>query len=236
MWKHPLIAKSFAKEVHFFDIYYKNGVEWYKSHFPTKIWKKFSEIILKKTILAGEATPYYLFHPHAPKRISEILPDIKLIVMLRNPVDRTYSHYQHEVRKGREKLSFIEAVSREKASFLEEKEKMARDEEYYSFNHHRFFYLARGIYVEQLKTWMNLFSKDQLLIIRSEDFYSKTPSVLKRVFTFLNLPNWDLGEYPKFNPGNYEKMDNSIRDLLTNYFRPYNQQLYEFLGTSFDWD
>lgn len=236
--KHPHVVSSYKKEVHFFDVNFKNGIGWYRAHFfPSFSYKYYVKQISKQDIVTGEASPYYIFHPHAPKRILETVPRAKLIALLRNPVDRAYSHYRHEVKLGVETLSFKDAIEKEEERLRGEMEKMLEDENYYSFNHQHYSYLSRGIYVDQLKTWMNLFPKEQILILKSEDFFNDPPAIFKQVLEFLNLPSWELKEYRKYNVGWLaEKMDATIRKRLIDYFEPHNQRLHEYLGVNFGWE
>jgi hypothetical protein len=111
--QHPDVFPSCPKEVHYFSIHYHKGVNWYRSHFPLVMQKSYVERGHDRRFVAGEATPYYIAHPHAPQRIAETVPEAKLIVLLRNPVDRAYSHYHYEVKNGLETLSFAEAIDRE---------------------------------------------------------------------------------------------------------------------------
>ena len=80
--QHPQMKLPDVKEIHFFDLNYSNGLDWYTSHFPPAS--------LSHRMVTGEASPYYLFHPHVPERVRLHCPDVKLVVMLRNPVDRAY--------------------------------------------------------------------------------------------------------------------------------------------------
>ncbi len=228
--QHPCVVPALVKEVHFFDINFHKGIHWYRSHFPTFLEK------YKQNIITGEASPYYIFHPHAARRIFKIIPQVKLIVLLRNPVDRAYSHYHHEVRIGAETLSFEEAIEKESERLKGEIKKMLENENYYSFNHQHYSYLSRGIYIDQIKVWMSLFPKEQILIIKSEDFYANPSAVFRRVLEFLNLPIWEPKEYKKFNYANYPKMNPATRKRLIKFFEPYNQKLYEYLGVNFGWD
>ena len=97
-----------------------------------------------KRYLTGEATPYYLFHPHAAGRLAELIPHAKLIVLLRDPVTRALSHYQHNLAMRCESLSFEEAIQAEPERLAGELEKMMNDPAYYSYNHQQYSYLARG--------------------------------------------------------------------------------------------
>jgi len=227
--KHPLVASSLRKEIHYFDNNYKKGLRWYRAHFPSILYKNFYKQIRKQEIITGEASPYYLFHPHAPKRIFDILPRNKLIILLRNPVDRAYSHYNHEINLGVETLSFKEAIEIEEKRLSGEVEKILSDENYYSFNHNHYSYLSRGIYVDQIKKWINLFPKNQILIIKSENFYNETQKIYSKVLEFLELPNWKLEKYEKYNIGSYQKMNATMKKRLTDLFAQHNQRLYEYL-------
>jgi len=111
MTKHPKIIPALKKEIHFFDNKFGKGLSWYESQF---MQNPFFCLLKRKRksedTITGEASPYYIYHPHVPKRISKILPNVKLIAILRNPIERAFSHYNHEVRLGAEKLSFEDAL------------------------------------------------------------------------------------------------------------------------------
>jgi len=230
--KHPRIAPALKKEVHFFDLHYKRGVVWYRAHFPAWNGKRISA----RDFVTGEASPYYLFHPHVPKRVAKLVPNVKLIVLLRNPVDRAYSHYHHEVRRGFESLSFQDAIDREQERVVSETKRMVEDEDYCSFNHRRYSYLSRGIYVDQLKSWRNIFPKEQMLILRAEDFYHDPSSTIEQITSFLNLPTWKPEEGRQSGYPSYPKMDPAIRKYLIDYFEPQNQRLYGYLGVNLGWE
>ena len=166
--------------------------------------------------ITGEATPYYLFDPPVAKRMAEIVPKARLIALLRNPIDRAYSHYQMQVKRGTEPRSFEEAIEQQHSS-----------------------YVSRGIYVDQLLRWFEFFSKEQMLILKSEDFFERPVETLKVVLTFLDLPDWqpEASELQqRRHSGTYsQKMDPSTRRRLEAYFEPYNQRLYECLDVDFGW-
>jgi hypothetical protein len=228
--QHPNIIAAAKKEIHFFDCNYDKGYRWYKSHFCET--NKHRD---KKNVIAGEATPYYIFHPHAPTRVKKTLPGVKLIVMLRNPVERAFSHYKHHVKYKVEPLSFIAAIKAESERLAGELNKMIQNENYQSYNLQMFSYLHRGVYVDQLKRWFAYFSKEQFLILKSEDFFAEPENNFAKTLRFLGLPEYKLMHYKKFNPSQAFSMDNSTREYLINYFRPYNENLYELLGLDFGW-
>ncbi len=229
---HPQVAPASKKEVHYFDSpAFRRGEGWYRSNFPAPSSTNGHKII------TGEASPYYLYHPLVPKRAAHLLPNARLIALLRNPVDRAYSDYNHRLSDGIETLSFEEAIEAEEERIKGEKEKMLTQEGYFSPNHRRYSYLARGIYVDQLEDWHEHFGRDQLLVIKSEDFFSRTGKVMQQVLDFLELPAWE--EKKSFGQGtnrrSYDKMSPQTRSKLEKYFEPHNQRLYEYLDTDFGW-
>jgi hypothetical protein len=241
--KNPCIAPATSKEVHFFDLSFKKGVHWYRAHFPLRLQKEYAERIRGHGLITGEASPAYLFHPMVPERVARILPQAKLIVMLRNPVDRAYSHYWNKVRAGRETRPFEEAIRSEPEGLwyewkeaLEAGPQRGDDLRHYSRMLRRHAYLSRGPYADQLQTWRRLFSQEQMLILCSEDFYADPAASLQQVCEFLSVPNWELQEYKRYKQGQYPSMNPATREWLIDYYRPHNERLYEFLDRRFDWD
>jgi hypothetical protein len=159
-----------------------------------------------------------------------------LIALLRNPVDRAHSFYHQQFKRGIETLAFEEAVEREEERLWGELEKMVSDDGYFSFNRQNYSYLARGIYVDQLKNWAGLFPKEQLLVLSSERLFADPHGFFERVHQFLGLPGWEPNGYEKRHVGTYSQMDAETRERLVEYFRPHNRRLYDFLGVDLDWD
>ncbi|HEV2894458.1 MAG TPA: sulfotransferase, partial [Actinomycetota bacterium] len=123
--QHPGVRTTLrTKGVHFFDTAYGRGMSWYASRFPTKLTAWYVARRHGVELRTGEASPYYLFHPHVPARVAEHLPQVRLIALLRDPVGRAYSHYQHEVARGFETLSFEEAIEAEPARLAGETQRM----------------------------------------------------------------------------------------------------------------
>jgi hypothetical protein len=234
--QHPCVAPSFRKEVHFFDRNLQKGIAWYRAHFPSLPYKYFVTRILRRRFLTGEASAAYLFYPHAPKKIFETVPRVKLIVLLRNPVDRAYSHYQHEVSLKYETLPFDQAIERETERLRGEREKMLADQSYDSYPYRHYSYLSRGVYAEQLVNWKKLFPNEQMLILRSEDFFAEPAKIFQKVLSFLELPPYDLREYKPYNARVYSTMNDGIRRRLIDYFEPHNHRLRELTGQNFTWN
>ena len=234
--QHPCVAPALTKQLHFFDTYFQKGIEWYKVCLPYRWSKFYREKILRTKFVTGEATVHYMMHPLAPKRVFEIVPNIKLIVILRNPIDRAYSHYQTEFENKNENLSFEDAIEQEKFRLDGEFEKLEKNENYVSKDYPHRAYLTSGLYVAQLKRWTKFFNKENFLILQSENFTKNPSNEFNKVLKFLNLPSFDLPEYKKFHSRNYKKMDPDTRKKLIEFYMPFNQQLYELIGQDFHWD
>ena len=242
------ISSAATKEVHFFDDFFARGINWYRAQFPTSAYKYYVERMRKHHFLTGEASPYYIFHPHAPGRISAVLPHIKLIALLRNPIDRAYSQHWLEIKGRYETLSFEEAIKCEQDRIAGEREKILKDENYHSFKHRRYTYLTRGIYIDQIEYWLNYFPRDQFLFLKAEDLYSNPASIVRQTLEFLGIPDNEIDtnkEYKKYKvpsktgyktKDSAPKLDPTARKYLVEYFKPFNARLYEFLGRDLEWD
>ena len=225
--QHPSIIKSAHDELGYFDSNYKLGLNWYKSFFPSIFEKKKIERKNGK-FLTYDVTPFYIYNQKAPQRIHQILPNSKLIVILRNPIDRSYSNYF----LGNQEKKFEEIIANEK-KILNKIDKNNVDE-YYNFVHTSM--LARGFYAEQLETWYKIFPKNQILIIKSEDFAIQTNKIMNEIFNFLGLENFNILDNSKKNKIMYEPMKEETRKELIEYFRPYNKKLYSMINRNFNWE
>ncbi|HLH61715.1 MAG TPA: sulfotransferase domain-containing protein [Ktedonobacteraceae bacterium] len=237
---HPNIVGASRKEIHFFDNQYQKGLKWYRGQFPYSMQKYYAEHVQKKDFVTGEASPYYIFHPHAARRLKKALPNVKMIVLFRNPIERAFSHYCWEVGWGDEKLSFEEAIEREQERISVPEQELAQR---YSFNHQHYSYLARGLYADQLEKWFSLFPREQFLLLKSEDMYKDAASIYKQTLEFLNVPYSDSKalktEFKQYNKPKYtppKKMDPELRKRLVDYFEPHNQRLYKLVGRDFGWE
>jgi hypothetical protein len=232
---HPQVAAPLKKEVHYFDRNYAKGPNWYRMHFPTKTYMQ--KNANGKRYITGEASPYYLSHPLAAARLKDLIPNARLIVLLRNPVDRALSNYQHMVRLGIETESLEAALAMEADRIRGEREKMIADPNYYSFNHHHYSYTERGIYWKELQSWFALFPREQFLIFDSGSFYTDPGKVFTDTQQFIGIEKWEPEQYKTFNSGgDYQPIDQRLRAKLLEYFRPHNEKLFEMLGTRFNWD
>ncbi|HKZ80420.1 MAG TPA: sulfotransferase domain-containing protein [Pyrinomonadaceae bacterium] len=232
---HPNVVRASTKEIHFFDINFERGLSWYRSHFPLRDFDSYRKRIAQKRI-TGEASPYYIFHPYALRRIAETTHRVKLIAILRNPIDRALSHYQHEVSIGYEKLSFAEAILQESQRLATEQDTMKSDEHYYSFAHQHYSYLSRGLYENQLRgLWQAGFSKKQVLVLQSEEFFADSERGYSELLEFLELPAWKPSKFERLNLQHYDHMTADMREHLRLFFEPHNQRLYHLLGRDLNW-
>lgn len=216
---HPKIGAALRKEVHYLDHNYDQGPSWYLAHFPLR----------GRVPVVGEASPYYLFHPDVPRRARAIIPSAKFIAVLRNPVDRAYSHYQMKVRRNLETLSFEEAITRE-----DERLAGIADRSNPAWRH--FSYLHRGLYEEQLQRWMSVFPRDQFLIVKSEEFYAEPERILHETLAVLGLEPGTPPALKVYNLAEYSDMDGGTRQRLLDYYAPHNHRLYDLLGRDLGWE
>jgi hypothetical protein len=237
--QHPGFARGKRKEeVHYFDKHWAKGIAWYERFFPSR-WDRARASLTGRRLFTGESSPYYLFHPCVPARVKACLPRAKLIVLLREPVARAWSHYHHSFRKGDETLGFEEALAREPERLRGEEERLLRDDSYYSKAHRHFSYLARGIYADQLERWLQSFERERLLVLKSEDFFAQPRDAVAKVTDFLDLAPRDPASYVRefaiHNPGEYAHLDAATEARLRAYFAPHNERLAALLGPEFAW-
>jgi hypothetical protein len=217
--RHPDVGETLKKEIHFFDLHFHRGLDWYRAHFP----------ISGAAAIVGEASPSYLLHPEAPSRVHAALPSVTLIALLRNPIDRAWSHYQLNAKRGHEPLAFEEAIAREPER-LAGAAAGAHDESWRLFS-----YLSRGLYADQLQRWLRFFPREQLLIVKSEDLYRDPAAIYDQTVQRLGLRRWPLQRFRARHAGSYAGMEPETRERLAEYFAPHNARLYEMLGRDLDW-
>jgi tetratricopeptide (TPR) repeat protein len=215
--QHPNVIPALRKEVEFWSWKYRRGHDWYFAHFPP--------LPEGGKFLTGEACPGYLDFYVTPERIHEFLPQVKFIILFRNPVDRAISHYYHWVRRQQETLPLPEAI----AAAKQELEKQGNAWDLPSN------YLARGIYVEFVQHWLSLFPREQFLFLESEAFYQNPAASLKQVYQFLDISDSPLTDHRKYNAGSYRPAEADIRQELQAFYEPYNQELQTLLNCEFSW-
>jgi hypothetical protein len=201
------------------------GLDWYLSHFPP--------ISKESKFLTGEATPWYFVSFESAKKIAHVFPDVKLIILLRNPIFRSFSHYQMQLRLGEEQRSFAEVISSEIEAIKNFSSPGEADSDYWQTEKGCLLF---SLYFYFIEKWMAVFPREQFLVLRSEDFYANPAATLTQVFDFLGVPDYPLPEYPNYNPGYYNPISDDLRQTLAEFFRPHNENLEEYLGMKFNWE
>ena len=231
--QHPNIVPSIKKEIHFFDggnftnqYNHEKGQLWYRSYFPLKIKKQFG-------YLTFEATPKYIYHLDAPERIFNLIPNAKLIAIFRNPTERAISHYFHMKRKKYESLSLMNAIELEYEKYIEpnDKNKPITQKDF------RLAYIRRGFYAQQLNRYFKFFSRENILILDSEDLFNEPETVLKQTFRFLNLKeDVPIHNLKPLNVSkNKDKVDPAVYDFLDNLYKPHNEAFFKLVGKTYNW-
>lgn len=218
--QHPGVIAPLRKEVHYFDLNYRRGERWYRGHFGR----------LDQAGLNLDSSPYYLYHPAVPRRMSELLPDALLIVLLRDPVRRAYSHYWHERDHGRETLSFEDAIAAEPERLGRAEEMLASGEIEVSREHQRFSYLARGRYAEQLERWYGFYARDRIHVVCFEYFVREPLAALNGTLAFLGLPPAESVRLEPRNARRYPAVAEATAERLREYYEPHNRRLEALLG------
>jgi Sulfotransferase domain len=230
--QHPDISKAVLhKGVHYFDMNYDRGLAWYRAHFPMRARGKHSG----RSALTFESSPYYMFHPLAPARIAADLPGVRLIALVRDPVERAYSAHAHEVARGFEDQPFARALELEPERLRGEAERMRSDPRYLSHAHQHQAYRARGRYAEQLEVLESLVGRERLHVVDSGDFFAKPEPVYDDVLDFLELPRREYPEFERHNARSRSPMPAELRRQLSEYFAPYDEQLTRWLHQVPSW-
>jgi hypothetical protein len=232
---HPEITGPSFKEVSFFDRHYARGETWYRAHLPARPRQWIARRRRGRWAAVGEASPSYLFHPLAPERVAALLPHAQLIAVLRDPVERAFSHYQHEVALGREPLSFEDALAAEDERMRGEVERMLRDPSYFSDAWWNHTYVGRGRYAEQLERWFAVFPREQLLVLFSDDLLQQPADTYARVLDFLSVDAYELSSYPRIFSREYSEMSPATRSRLEGVFAGPNAELGRLLGRELPW-
>jgi hypothetical protein len=225
------------KGVHYFDTSYRRGMGWYKGHFPMqrtaqKITQRYGA-----PAQTFESSPYYMYHPQAAARIAHDLPDAKLVVLVRDPVERAYSQHAHEVARDFEtERDFGAALALEPARLHRQEEKLADDPDYYSFAHQHHAYRARGEYARYLSTMATHVGREKIHVVESERFFAEPEQVYDEVLEFLDLPQLGRPPFEKHNarPRGAD-MDPAVRRDLTKHFAAHDEELVHWLGRTPIW-
>jgi hypothetical protein len=177
-----------------------------------------------------------MFHPLAAERINRELPGVKLLVLLRDPVERTYSAHAHEVAHGYETQPYEQALELEEARLQGEAERIVADPAYNSYSHQHYSYRTRGQYAEQLERLEKTFGRKRIHVVDSGEFFADPGPVYGQVLEFLGLPR---SHSPAFMQRNARPrsspMTKSVRSALEQHYRPYDERLAKWLGREPSW-
>lgn len=233
--QHPGFARPFLRKgIHYFDVAYDRGPRWYRGHFPISATSRLRRRGGPGPI-TGESSPYYSFHPTAADRIAADLPGIKLIMLLRDPVERAYSAHSHELARGYETEPFERAVELEAERIAGERERMIADPSYDSFDLQHHAYVSRGRYIEQLRRLEAAVGRDRLLVLDSDEFFQTPEPVFERVLEFLGLPAADGIVFERHNARRRSPMDEELRERLRAGYEESDAELAEWWGRTPSW-
>ena len=212
---HPLVARRMPKELHFFTLNYDKGFDWYAQQFKPK-----QHNLSATKQLIGEASPSYFPSGIAPNLIAQLLPEVKLILSLRNPRDRAISHYYHQFNRVKDETRAIESVfSVQEIADLQKRPYTNTSS-----------YIQLGKYLPQIQRWLDVFPKEQILILNYHNLEINSQSFVDQIFNFLDLPAYSIESMDKIYANQYPRVSWEIKQRLDNYFFPYNQELNSALG------
>ncbi len=215
--RHAQVAPPRLKELGYFSDHYDRSERWYRSNFPLRPCSGASVGI--------ESTPEYLFYPTVPERLYDFEPEARLIVILRDPVERAFSHYRHMVRIGVEPLGFEEAIAAESRRLAPGLDLLSegRDPDR---AYRRYSYVARGHYARQLDRWCTVFPRQQLLLLRSEEMFGAPASTVSRCLEFMGADDTSLpDDFEISNRGRPGQMSERAREDLARLFSAPNRDL-----------
>lgn len=233
--QHPdFLEPLVPKNVHFFDHNFERGVEWYEHHFPPAGAARRHEAATGIAARTGETCPYYLYHPLVADRIASTYPAVKIVILLRNPVIRAWSHHRYEVARGAETLDFDHALDAEQSRLGDIEQRLTEDPSLRSEAHQAWSYFDRGLYLKQLRRFEEVFAPDQLLVICSEDFFTDPVASLIKVQEFVGLSAHRPADLRVGKANTKSDTPDGLVELAARY-EPHNQELFAHLGRRFDW-
>lgn len=233
---HPQVLPAVLhKGVHYFDTNYTRGLDWYRGHFPTDLAARRAGGPAGLRVITGESSPYYMFHPMSGRRIADDLPDARMIILLRDPVERAYSAFTHESARGFETETFERALELEESRLEGEEERLIADPSYVSHDHQHHAYVGRGMYVDQLERLEKEIGRDRLLAIDSGDLFVDPLPVFERVCDFLGLEPWQPDSFDQHNARPRSGMADDVRRHLSRRFEDADERLGVWLGRTPSW-
>lgn len=234
--QHPAVLKAVLhKGVHYFDTGYERGMGWYQAHFPLRARAVLAGRAAGEAPLTFESSPYYMFHPLAAERISRDLPGVKLLVLVRDPVERAYSAHAHELARGYETEPFEAALELEDQRLAGEAERIAAQPGYLSHSHQHHAYRARGYYADQLERLDRRFGSERVHVIDSGRFFADPEPVYDGVLEFLGLGHHGYPAFERHNARPRSPMPETLRARLSEHFLPHDERLSRWLDRPPSW-
>ncbi len=234
--QHPAILKAVLhKGVHYFDTGYGHGLGWYQGHFPLRARAALARRATGDEPLTFESSPYYLFHPLAAGRISRDLPGVRLLVLVRDPVERAYSAHAHELARGYETEPFERALELEDERLAGEAERIVAEPGYLSHSHQHHAYLTRGLYADQLDRLAQAAGRDRIHVVDSGRFFTDPEPVYDGVLEFLGLRRHGYPVFERHNARPRSPMPDTLRATLNDHFAAPDERLASWLGHPPSW-
>lgn len=234
--QHPAFSGPILRKgVHYFDVEYQRSFRWYRGHFPSRFVAAYRARPSGAIPIAGEASPYYMSHPLAGARISQDLPGVKIVALLRDPVERAYSAHAHELARGYETEDFATALGLEEQRLAGEEDRILSDPAYQSHSLRHHAYLRRGQYVDQLERLEQHVSRNRILVLDSSRFFGDPESEFGKLLNFLSLPPCSSLTYGHRNSRPRAPMARMLRRRLAEHFSPYDERLTRWLGEAPEW-
>lgn len=232
--RHPAVTgPTLRKGVHYFDTGYRHGLDWYRSHFPLRAALRPRRGRPRTRVV--ESSPYYLFHPLAAERIARELPEAKVVVILRDPVERAYSAHAHETARGFETEPFARAIALEPERLAGEETRILQDPGYRSYHHQHHGYVARGHYAAQLSRMETHLGRELMHVVDYADLFDGTTRALTGIEQFLGLPPGLAAVPGRHNPRERAALPETLRSELTERFAESNARLAEWWGHTPSW-
>jgi hypothetical protein len=237
--EHPSVLSNFPrpekiKGTYFLSEQYGRGTRWYRSHFPSSVTRWWSERQHGVRPIAIDASPYDLYHPLAPTRAAQLMPGVFVVALLRDPVERTFSHWK-ERTVHTETLSFEDALAAEADRCRGEEERLVAEPGTISFAHRHQSYVGQSEYLPMLERWHAHFPPEQVLVWISEEFYADPQAHVDELTARLGLPQRRLLHPEPYNAVAAPDMRDDTRRALEEHFRPQVEALAQQLGRELPW-
>lgn len=233
--EHPEIERPVvSKGVGYFDLNYHRGPSWYRAHFPTRPLLRLRTRDGRRP-LVFESSGYYLFHPLAAARIARDLPQVRLVALARDPVERAWSAHKHECARGFEDLDFREALEREPQRLRGERERLLADPRAQSHHHRYHAYLGRSRYAEQLRVYLGLVGPERVYVMDADRFFADPVEEFTRLQEWLGVTPVRPHKVQRWNARPSAPVEPDLREQLLRRFEADDQELAEILGRTPSW-